>query len=346
MIKRFTLLLLFCRTCCLHAQSAADLATLADLKTASQQMQLEAQGVPSFRLTATYQTFDFMGRLESDGHWIEEFSRPLQVRTTIRSSQSPENYAPEDQANIGAPAASSTGTFMQQMLLDAALHPGPSDALLNSSKITYKTQKIGTVGLRCVTLEPLEKNKNPYIQRNASRGYCLAADAPLIRLTQVAYGMVVTYNSIARFGGKTFAQQITVQQRGRIRGKLQIAKLVAAPELLQANIPKREDEPAFDPQNSGAVKLASGLTAGSVISKVPPVYPMEAKMKHISGQVILHAIINKEGNIESLEVISAPSDDLAEASIEAVSQWKYRPYLLNGQPTEVDTTITVNFSFG
>lgn len=328
----------------LYAQASADQATLNDLKLASKQMSLEAEGTPSFRLNATYEAFDFLGRPESQGRWTEEFGRPDALRREVHDSNAPENYAPEDQANIGAAAPTTGGTFVQRFLIDALLHPGPTDRALEEDKVSFKVQKVGTIALRCVVLEPREKSKNPYLQRMASRAYCLAQDAPIIRLVQGAYGMVVTYNSIARFGSHTLAQQVTAQQRGHVRGKLQVTKLVAAPELATAALPKVTTDSVIDSDHSGATKIGPGEVAGQILSKVAPVYPLESKMKHISGTVLLHQVISKEGTIESLEVISAPSDDLAEAAVEAVSQWRYKPYVRNGAPTEVDTTVTVNFS--
>ena len=69
----------------------------------------------------------------------------------------------------------------------------------------------------------------------------------------------------------------------------------------------------------------------------------EARAAGVSGDVVLHAIIGKSGEMQSLQAISGP-EMLKGAAIEAVKQWTYRPYLLNGEPTEVDTTITVTFS--
>lgn len=328
------------------AQSAADQATLQDLKTASKQMSLESEGAPPFRLTASYQAFDFLGRPESQGRWTEEFGRPGFRHRELHDSNAVENYAPEDQANIGATPPNMSGTFVQQFLIASMLHPGPSDAMLDHSKLSFKTQKIGAVALRCVILEPIDA-KNAYMRRLGTRAYCLAQDAPMIRLVEGAYGILVTYNSMAHFGTRLFAQQITAQQRGHQRGTLQVSKMVSAPELATAPLPEAPPSAPADSERTGAVKVGSAVTAGRiVVTKVTPVYPESAKQKHISGQVVLHAVISKEGTIEALEVISAPSDDLAESAVEAVSQWRYQPYLLNGQPTEVDTTITVNYSFG
>ena len=85
--------------------------------------------------------------------------------------------------------------------------------------------------------------------------------------------------------------------------------------------------------------------AGTIIEKTTPSYPPIAKAAHVSGAVVLHAIIGKNGAIQNLTVISGP-EMLRASAVEAVQHWRYKPYLLNGDPTEVDTSITVNFNFG
>ena len=86
----------------------------------------------------------------------------------------------------------------------------------------------------------------------------------------------------------------------------------------------------------------SEMMEGNLIRRVEPQYPPIAKQIHLEGSVILKAIISREGNIERVEVASG-AGVLALAAKEAVGQWKYRPYLLNGEPIEVETEITVNF---
>jgi len=79
--------------------------------------------------------------------------------------------------------------------------------------------------------------------------------------------------------------------------------------------------------------------AGLLKTKVDPVSPGEGT---IAGTVVLHAIIGKDGHVESLQAVSGPTM-LKGAAIDAVKQWIYRPYLLNGEPVEVDTTVVVEF---
>lgn len=86
----------------------------------------------------------------------------------------------------------------------------------------------------------------------------------------------------------------------------------------------------------------SELSQAMLVRRVEPVYPRLAQLSGISGVVKLHAIISKDGSVQSLSLISG-HPILAAAALEAVAQWRYRPYLLNGQPVEVETFITVNF---
>ncbi len=95
----------------------------------------------------------------------------------------------------------------------------------------------------------------------------------------------------------------------------------------------------------GPVRVPSSLVAGLLIYKVTPNYPAIAKAAGVQGTIVLQAIISKTGTIENLRVASGPPM-LQQVSIDAVHNWRYRPYLLNGQPVEVETTINVVFSLG
>jgi protein TonB len=86
----------------------------------------------------------------------------------------------------------------------------------------------------------------------------------------------------------------------------------------------------------------SRVMEGNLIHRVQPEYPVLAKMARVQGAVVLHAVISKQGAIEGLEVISGPPA-LVGAAVDAVRQWRYRPYYLNDEPVEVDTQVTVNF---
>lgn len=91
------------------------------------------------------------------------------------------------------------------------------------------------------------------------------------------------------------------------------------------------------------VRVSQGVSNGLLIRKVQPAYPPLARQARIQGQVLLQAQISKDGSIENLQLISG-HPMLAPAAIEAVKQWRYKPYMLNGEPVAVDTQVVVNFT--
>ena len=91
------------------------------------------------------------------------------------------------------------------------------------------------------------------------------------------------------------------------------------------------------------IVVSAGVMAGNIVRKVPPIYPVAAKKANIQGTVVLKAVIGKDGTIEELDVVSGPSE-LQQSSLDAVRQWIYKPFLLNGEPVEVETQINVIYS--
>jgi protein TonB len=91
------------------------------------------------------------------------------------------------------------------------------------------------------------------------------------------------------------------------------------------------------------VRISRGVSAGMLVHQVKPAYPPLARAARIQGQVVLSAIIGKDGRIQNLQLVSG-HPMLAPAAIQAVQQWLYRPYLLNGDPVEVETQVIVTFT--
>jgi protein TonB len=108
-----------------------------------------------------------------------------------------------------------------------------------------------------------------------------------------------------------------------------VPSLAALPKLAAPTVPKR-------------IRMSQGVTRGSLIHKVEPAYPPIARAARIQGEVILTAVISKTGEIENLALVSG-HPMLVPAARAAIEQWRYRPFLLNGEPVEVETTITLTF---
>jgi TonB family protein len=100
------------------------------------------------------------------------------------------------------------------------------------------------------------------------------------------------------------------------------------------------------PQNRNSpVRISARTMARQVISRVDPVYPPEAKAAHVQGFVVLRAVVGKDGTVRNVTVVSGPPE-LVQSATDAVSQWRYKPYLLNGEPVEVETRVNVSYWLG
>jgi periplasmic protein TonB len=93
------------------------------------------------------------------------------------------------------------------------------------------------------------------------------------------------------------------------------------------------------------VNISAGVAVGLLLQKTTPIYPPIAKAARVSGTVVLQATISRTGSIENLRVVSGPAM-LQQAALDAVKTWRYRPYLLNNEPVEVETTVNVIFTLG
>jgi periplasmic protein TonB len=110
-----------------------------------------------------------------------------------------------------------------------------------------------------------------------------------------------------------------------------------------ADVFRGQNSAVVSEAKKGPANVSRGVMEGLLIDKEIPEYPPVAKAMGVEGTVVLQASITKAGTIANLRVVSGPAL-LRQAAIDAVSRWVYRPYLLNGEPVEVETTVNVTFS--
>jgi protein TonB len=105
----------------------------------------------------------------------------------------------------------------------------------------------------------------------------------------------------------------------------------------------RSSVPTAPRLSTAKVRVSSGVAQGLLIRRVSPTYPPMARMARIEGLVVLQATIGKDGRVQNLRLVSG-HPMLVQAAMDAVKQWLYKPYYLNGEPVEVETTININFT--
>jgi len=124
---------------------------------------------------------------------------------------------------------------------------------------------------------------------------------------------------------------------GSVPGGLPSGVSNSVPNLPRDVLVAKPDVPA------PKVRISSGVAQGLLIHQVPPVYPSLARRAHIQGTVVLQAVIGKDGSVQSVHALSGHSL-LVPAAVDAVRKWRYKPFYLNGQPTEAAIQINVNFT--
>jgi TonB family protein len=162
-----------------------------------------------------------------------------------------------------------------------------------------------------------------------------------------------TLHAIGIFDANNFERRVMslTEKRVELRGLRRVATVAecvllgvgpyATAVALRVEVPTGQEAPVVAGPH-GPARVSGAVMAGNVLTRVNPVYPADAKAAGVNGAVVLHAIIGKVGTIERLDVVSGPAE-LRSSALNAVKQWTYKPYLLNGNPVEVDTTVTVTY---
>lgn len=174
--------------------------------------------------------------------------------------------------------------------------------------------------------------------------FCLDPAGPtlLARSNPVPAGEAVyTRSNFEKFHGYDVPRdvELTIGPTRRLEAHLELLEDLAPSDA--ASLAPPPD--AIRPRGTKIITVSPGISSGLFLRGDAPEYPLGAKMRGISGTVILQAKIGKDGAVSDLRVVSGPQE-LQDAAVAAVRTWRYRPYLLNGEPVEVSTRISVVFN--
>jgi TonB family protein len=153
----------------------------------------------------------------------------------------------------------------------------------------------------------------------------------------------VAYNKIARIQGMYLAQDMDIYEGKKIYLKASVDSVDGITATADELTPPKEAQPDATPNR---VPVSSGLATGLLVREIKPVYPPDAESARVQGTVRLRAVIGEDGRVHDLSPIDGPSPSLILSAMVAVSQWQYRPYMLNGAPVEVETTVNVVYQLG
>jgi TonB family protein len=194
------------------------------------------------------------------------------------------------------------------------------------AKIIARTRPNGTIGT------------TPILPGVPAGNYCFDPSMPVLRVEHLYNAVYVEFDKLTKIQNRVLAREITITDG---RHKL-LAFNVGMTDALST-----EDEALSPPVDAIPVVAEDRPPGQSVLAKkVPPVYPYAAKASRVSGVVILDTVIGKDGHVRDIRVLVSPSPLLTSASKDAVSQWQYAPFIVDGKPQEVNMIIDVFFSLG
>jgi TonB family protein len=322
----------------------------AILETAGPLYNFEDPALKPWHLKATYRLYDWNGSPVGQGTWERWWSSPKVSRETwTREGITITQWSTAD-GNFSQESAGSLKYFEKQ-IGSLFFPPLPSIKLVDSGqmKLSLTIVPVGSGKLTCVDslLQWNLDGKMTAPPSAAPERNCFEPPTMALRFTaSTTVSLSRAYGHIVRFQGKYLAKEVVVTS-----GKQTLFS--ATLDVVDSANPA---DPVLTPP-ADAVKIggeratvsadhAANVTTGSIVKKTQPVYPALAKMTGIQGTVVLAAVIGKDGRVRDLEVLTAPDKVLASSAIDAVKQWEYRPYLLNGTPVEVETVVNVVYAIG
>jgi TonB family protein len=304
------------------------------LALAAKKNGLQNAGSAPWHLKATYEGLNDDGSVKETGT-LEEFWISAKKHRVIFSSPgfTQTDYTTEDgRYRVGDPARPQGLAAIAQNNLFPFF---PSGDMVGRSTLVLADKAIGSAQLKCVTVDTSKPGVAGYAE-----AYCFTPSAPILRVFEITQGAnQILYNNIVQVRGAYVAREVFSSRLGKPQMRVRIDRIEGLPQPVDADFTPPPDAVRL----RGPELMGSGVMAGRIIQRVSPIYPAAAKAARVEGTVVLEASIGKDGKIANLQAVSGPKM-LIPAAINVVRQWVYEPYLLDGEPVEVGTTINVIYS--
>jgi TonB family protein len=299
-----------------------------------------------WHLKASYQLYDDQGNPSEQGTYEYWWASPKVYRSTwTRAGAVHTDWHTADDKHAYLDSGGHFSIF-EYKLQSALFHPLPEDADLDPAKIRFERQdlKMANVKIPCIMIVPImpQHGQTQVVPLGLFPTYCFNPAAPALQIED-SFGTIAEYlDHIVKVQGRYVPRDIKF-----FEGKQKVLFAnVETIDGISATDPVFAPAPAAVSPKVDKIPVAAGLMVGMLLKKQQPVYPQDAKDAHVSGTVVLQATIGRDGRIHALHVLQAPWPSLVASALISVSKWEYKPYLLNGEPVEVETTINVIYSLG
>jgi TonB family protein len=289
-------------------------------------------------MKAAVQMFDAQGQPGEQGIIEEWWSGPRMDRV-VYAVPSYKATELQNAAGFFRTRGAAQPPLMLELLREQVVHPMPPQRDFEGTRPEVRRQKFGKATFDCIMLDRPVKAV-AYFPIGLFPTYCMDAGSVSLRASYDYGSQLILRNELDEFQGRTVAKDISIDQRSIPAARARVFKLEA----------KAADDAVFaqgddlERMERRPVQVGAATMAGTLVSKVNPSYPAAAKAKNAVGAVTVQAVIGRDGRVDFVRLVAAPDLDLGNAAMAAVKQWIYKPYLLDGEAVEVETTMIVSFS--
>lgn len=304
-----------------------------------------------WHLKANYQTFDADGKPKDQGVFEEWWAGPDKYKISYGSTgfnqveyrDSEKDWIIGDAGMVPVPES-----LVEQYLV----HPLPGAKVLHGQNFAHFDRKMGTNTLACFQPTSFPSDSPPgyvHVDENVSASLrsatvyalgaaCFDPKTPMMRIEILEKGnLYVVFDNIAQTKEHYVAEQIWIKNGDSAIVHVSLTGLDFPPSIGDAEIAPPTSAVAVP--NDQSAGLAYGRRVGGLDAR----YPADARKKRLQGTVMLEAIIIKAGDIDNLQIVSGPAE-FRKSAYDAVKTWKYKPWLLNGQPVEVRILVDVTYT--
>lgn len=318
------------------------------LETALPFYDFASPGLKPWHLKATYRFYDEKGKPSQQGTWEYWWASPKVHRShwTRAGLESTEWSTAE-----GVVYKKGTGSplrHFERTIENTVISPLPARAVVDSGGMALELKLLPPRNPKfaCVfaTVRSPSNRKPQTPSGDMTSEYCFEPPAMALRMTNASH-ITNLYNQIVKIEGHFLAREVEIKYANQPLFSVSVNTIEGFQPVASDFSPPSDavfERVVTTPQE----KAGSYLAVGTLVRRTQPIYPMISKMDREQGIVLLAAVIGTDGEVHDLEVLASPSPRLTQSAVEAVKTWQYTPYLLNGQPVEVETVVNVIFSLG
>lgn len=300
---------------------------------------LGGNGMKPWRLKASFEILDEQGAVSEQGTIEEAWAGEHQSKTTYTVGTDSETDYDSAKGMLrtvsGKPSLGQATSIMALFL-----QPIANEQTRSHWSLSIEKHDAGKLNVDCVVAKAFNSPSGSHPISGPM--YCLDTDKPVLRASVQPFGgFQVLFNNVRSFQDHYVAGEISEVRNGK---RSVVAHLSSIEPIDTVNvaefIPPADATPILR-----KIAISSGVAQVNLLKSIAPEYPLYAKEAGVNGTVVVQATIGKDGKTSNVHAISGP-EELRQSAVDAVKQWVYRPYLLNGDPVNVDTTINVVFNLG